>query len=90
MPSTKQAVLIILILTALAFSMSTQLARALAPDLYPFISCNAAGNEKLTFGMGESVYGRGGLFWPNQGVSIYVIPTRLSPTPSNAMAPLST
>jgi len=87
MPSTKQAVLIILILTALAFSMSAQLARALAPDLYPFISCNAAGNEKLTFVLGENVYGRGGFFWPNQPVSIYVIPTRLSPTPSNAMAP---
>ena len=87
MPSTKQAVLIILILTALAFSMSAQLARALAPDLYPFISCNAAGNEKLTFVLGENVYGRGGFFWPNREVSIYVIPTRLSPTPSNAMAP---
>jgi len=87
MPSTKQAVLMILVLAALAFSISAQLARALTPDLYPFISCNAAGNEKLTFGMGESVYGRGGFFWPNQPVSIYVIPTRLSPTPSNAMAP---
>jgi len=87
MPSTKQAVLIILILTALAFSMSAQLARALMPDPYPFISCNAAGNEKLTFAVGENVYGRGGLFLPNQEVSIYVIPTREHPTPSNAMAP---
>ena len=88
MPSPKQTALIILILAALAFSVGTRLGRAdYLPEIYPFRSCDAAGNEKLTFTLGENVYGRGGSFWPNQDVSIYIIPTLQDPTPSNAMAP---
>jgi hypothetical protein len=85
MPSTKQVALITLIMVTSALTLSSQLAKAYDP--WAFISCNAAGNEKLTFALGENVYGKGGLFSPNREVSIYVIPTRLSPTPSNAMAP---
>lgn len=88
MPSTKQTALVILTLATLAFSLGTRLARAdYLPEIYPFRSCDAAGNEKLTFALGENVYGRGGSFWPNQDVSIYIIPTLQDPTPSNAMAP---
>lgn len=86
MPSTKQVALVTLILATLALTLSSQLTRAYTSP-WTFITCNANGYEKLTFALGENVYGKGGLFQPNREVSIYVIPTNQHPSPSNAMAP---
>ena len=86
MPSTKQVALITLTMVTLALTLSSPLAKAYI-NILTFTSCDAAGNEKLTFALGENVYGRGGLFLHNQPVSIYIIPTLKNPTPSNAMAP---